>query len=254
MMFSNAIVKTPCNNMINGICSAGLGRPDYDLARNQHDAYIKALKSCGLDVEILDADEAFPDSTFIEDTCLVTPHCIIITNPGADSRKGEVVSVQSAVENIGRPVEKILSPGTLDAGDVMMVKDHYYIGLSDRTNTEGAHQLEKILDKYKMTSSTVSLKSVLHLKTGVSYLERNNLLCVGEFLTKSELQQFNLLSVEDEEAYAANSVWINDTVLVPEGFPETLKMIQNEGYKTIEINVSEFRKLDGGPSCLSLRF
>ncbi len=253
-MFTSAIVKTPCKNMVKGITTANLGQPDYKLALKQHAKYIQALEQCGLKVMVLDLDENFPDSTFIEDTCLITPCCAIITNPGADSRKDEIISICKAVKKLDMPVEHIKSPGTLDAGDIMMVKDHYYAGLSERTNQEGALQLKNILKKYGYTSSTIKLEEVLHLKTGISYLENNNLLAFGEFLTKPELKNFNIIKVDSDESYAANSVWINHKVLVPQGFSKTSAIIENAGYKIIKVDVSEFRKLDGGLSCLSLRF
>ena len=151
-------------------------------------------------------------------------------------------------------VEEIKDPGTLEAGDVMMVGNHYYIGLSERTNSLGANQLIKILNKYALTGSTISLEKVLHLKSGVSYIENNNLLVSGEFINETEFQKFNLIIIDDDESYAANSLWINDTVLVPLGFPKTKKKIEQLGYSTAEVDVSEFRKLDGGLSCLSIRF
>ncbi len=253
-LFTKAIVKTPCRNMVNGITSSSLGRPDYKRALDQHEGYIDALKKCGLEVSILDPDESFPDSTFIEDACLITPKCAIITNPGAASRRGETIQISKTIKELDLPVERIQNPGTLDAGDIMMVKDHYFAGLSDRTNIKGTSQLNLILEKYGLTSSTIALKSVLHLKTGVSYLENNNLLAFGEFLTHPLLSDFNIMAVDPDESYAANSVWINGNVLVPLGFPKTCQMIKNAGYQTIEVDVSEFRKLDGGLSCLSLRF
>jgi len=253
-MFTAALVKTPCKNMINGISSANLGKPDYSLALQQHENYITALKSCGLTVKVLDPDENFPDSTFIEDTCLITPKCSIIMNPGADTRKDETISIRAVIEDLGRPVEEITFPGTVDAGDIMMVGDHYYVGLSDRTNLGGANQLEKILKKYSLGLSIVKFDTVLHLKTGISYLENNNLLAWGEFLTKSEFQHFNILEISPDEAYAANSVWINDKVITPKGFSKTKQIIADAGYEVIEVDVSEFQKLDGGLSCLSLRF
>jgi dimethylargininase len=253
-LFTKAIVKTPCKNMANGISTANLGKPDYSLALKQHKNYIQAIKKCGLKVIVLDPDENFPDSTFIEDVCLITPKCAIITNPGAASRRDETIQISKTIKELDLPVENIQNPGTLDAGDIMMVKDHYFAGLSDRTNIKGASQLNLILKKYGLTSSTISLKSVLHLKTGISYLENNNLLAFGEFLTHPLLSDFNIMAVDPDESYAANSVWINGNVLVPKGFPKTCKMIKNAGYQTIEVDVSEFRKLDGGLSCLSLRF
>ena len=254
MLFTSAIVKTPCKNMVKGITTTNLGQPDYKVALEQHKNYIQALEQCGLKVIVLDPDENLPDSTFIEDACLITPGCAIITNPGADSRKEETISVGKAVKKLGIPLEEIITPATLDAGDIMMVQNHYYTGLSERTNSAGALQLKNILKKYKLTSSSITLENVLHLKTGISYLENNNLLAFGEFLTKPELENFNILKVDANESYAANSVWINGNVLVPKGFLQTKKMIEDAGYKVIEVDVSEFRKLDGGLSCLSLRF
>jgi dimethylargininase len=136
----------------------------------------------------------------------------------------------------------------------MMVGDHYYAGLSDRTSPEGASQLKQILEKYNFSLSTIRLEQVLHLKTGISYLENNNLLAFGEFLTKPELKDFHILEVNEDESYAANSVWINGKVLVPAGFPTTSGLIASAGYEIVEVDVSEFQKLDGGLSCLSLRF
>ncbi len=253
-MFSKAIVRTPCQSMIQGITSADLGIPDYQKALAQHVDYIKALQECDLDVTVLPADENFPDSTFVEDVALMTPYCAILTNPGAASRTQETRSMWGVLEMFYDKVESIQAPGTLEAGDIMMVADHYYIGLSERTNLPGAEQMIAILEKYGLTGSVVTLNKVLHLKTGLGYLENNNLLACGEFLHKPDFQQYNLLEVPDHESYAANSIWINGTVLIPEGFPETKKLIESTGYRTRPVNVSEFQKLDGGLSCLSLRF
>jgi dimethylargininase len=253
-MFKKAIVKIPCENMIEGLTSANLGYPDYLEALVQHQFYINALRDCGLELTILDADENYPDSTFVEDTALLTPHFAIITNPGAQTRKGEIVEMKKVLINLYGNVEEIKDPGTLEAGDVMMVDNHFYIGLSKRTNLLGTQQLIAILNKYGMTGSTVALEKVLHLKSGVSYLENNNLLVAGEFIHKPEFQKFNRIIVDEDESYAANSVWVNGDILVPKGFPKTKKKIEQLGYKVTEVDVSEFRKLDGGLSCLSLRF
>lgn len=253
-MFTKAIVRKPCRSMVKGITSAKLGAPNYENAQKQHEAYVEALQKCGLQVTILDGAEDYPDSVFVEDTALLTPKCGIITNPGAQSRSGEIIEMESTVKKFYANIEHIKTPGTLDAGDVMMVGTHFYIGLSDRTNIEGANQLIAILEKHGLSGSTIALKTMLHLKTGISYLENNNLLATGEFLLKDEIKKFNIIEVSNDESYAANSLWINDYVLVPKGFPKTLNLIEKAGYKTIVVDVSEFRKLDGGLSCLSLRF
>ncbi|MFC2134353.1 dimethylarginine dimethylaminohydrolase family protein [Bacteroidota bacterium] len=253
-MFKHAIVRTPCKRMVEGITSADLGKPDYNKALAQHKKYIEALNRCGVEVTILDADENFPDSTFVEDVALMTPHCAVITNPGAPSRRDETKGIIDTVKKFYDDVEFIESPGTLEAGDVMMASSHYYIGLSERTNQNGADQLIAILEKYGMTGSVVKFEKVLHLKTGLAYLENNNLAAAGEFLEHPEFQKYNLLKIDEDESYAANCIWVNGKILIPKGFPKAKAVVESAGYKTIEVDVSEFQKLDGGLSCLSLRF
>lgn len=253
-MFSNAIVRTPARSLINGLRSTDLGFPDYERALDQHAAYVDALEQCGLEVTILDAEEQFPDSTFVEDTALLTRAFAIVTRPGAVSRMGETQEIKAALTSFYSHIESIQPPGSVDGGDVMMVGSHFYIGLSKRTNADGAEQLLDILNRYEMTGSTVSLKSFLHLKSGVSYIENNYLAAAGEFLQRSEFDRFNRIVVDPDETYAANCVWINGRVFVADGYPKTRARIESAGYETIALNVSEFKKLDGGLSCLSLRF
>mgnify|MGYP001822569514 CR=1 FL=1 len=253
-MFNNAIVRKPGKCLVNGLTSANLGAPDYSKAILQHRDYCNALASCGVEVTILVADEAYPDSTFIEDTALLTPRCAIMTNPGAPSRQGEVGSIKSTVEQFYSTIENIQSPGTVEAGDIMMVGNHFYIGISARTNDNGATQLAEILKKYDHSSSTIPLNTMLHLKTGLSYLENNNLLICGEFLSEPAFNSFNKVIIPESESYAANCIWVNDTVLVPRGYPITRQCVMDLGYTVVDLEMSEFQKLDGGLSCLSLRF
>jgi len=255
--FNHVIVRRPCKAMVDGITSAPeLGKPDYDKALRQHDDYISALSRCGVDITILPPDERYPDSCFVEDPALITRECAIITNPGAESRNGEKEEIIDAVRKFFPEdrIERIVEPGTLEGGDVMMVGDHFYVGRSARTNEEGIRQLTEILAKYGMTCSEVKLEEVLHLKTGVNYLENNNMLVSGEFVEKEDFKKYNRVEIPVEEAYAANCIWVNDTVIVPEGYPAVLEAVQSLGYKTLLVDTSEYRKLDGGLSCLSLRF
>ena len=253
-MFKEAIVRKPCKNIVNGLSNASLGKPDFDKTLMQHSIYVDVLKQCGLEVTVLEADENYPDSTFVEDTALIIPNCAIITNPGAESRKGEIVEIKKIAKEIFPKVEYIRSPGTVDAGDILMVESHFYIGISERTNINGANQIIEILEKYGNTGSGIKLEDVLHLKSGVAYLENNTLVVSGEFINNSEFRKYNRIIIENDESYAANCLWINGKVLIAKGFPGTKNMIEEAGYETIEIDVSEFRKIDGGLSCLSLRF
>jgi len=254
MRFTKAIVRPPGPSVVNGLTSADLGPPDYEKALTQHSAYVRALRECGLDVTVLEPDDRHPDSTFVEDTALVTPPVAIMMRPGAPSRRGETEGIERVLNCLRAHVERVEPPGTADAGDIMMVEGHFYIGLSGRTNQEGASQIIRILRAYGLTSCTIPLKDVLHLKSGVSYMERNNLVAAGEFIGRSEFAQYRVIRVDDDERYAANCLWVNGTVLVASGYPKTKRAIEAHGYKTISLDVSEFRKLDGGLSCLSLRF
>ena len=255
--FTNVIVRRPAKSMVEGITSAPeLGKPDYELAIKQHDNYIAALKQCGVEVTVLPALEQYPDSCFVEDPAVITRKGAIITNPGAASRNGEKDEIEPAVRQFfdDEHVKHIESPGTLDGGDVMMVGDHFYVGRSARTNEEGIRQFIEILEGWGLEGSEVPLEEVLHLKTGVNYIESNNMLVSGEFIDKPDFAQYNKIVVPEEEAYGANCIWVNDTVIVAEGYPTVLKAVQDLGYKTLVVDTSEYRKVDGGLSCLSLRF
>jgi len=253
-MFQDAIVRKPCPNIVHGLTTANLGKPDFDLASLQHQRYIEALQACDIAVTILDEDNNFPDSVFIEDTAVLTSKCAIIMNPGSESRKGETKSVMPILRKFYDSIEYIKPPGTIEGGDIMKVDSHYYIGISSRTNRDGAEQAMQILEKYGFTCSMVPLQDMLHLKTGLAYLENHNLLATGEFLANKDFIQFTILEIDQNESYAANSIWINGRVIMPSGFPDTCTKVQRLGYEVIEVDTSEFRKLDGGVSCLSLRF
>ena len=254
MLFSNAIVRTPCRAMINGLTGARLGKPDYQKALDQHVAYIEALQMCGLQVTVLPPDEDYPDSCFVEDISLCTPNGAILTCPGAESRRGEVSSIRDIITKFYDKVLAIEYPGTVDAGDIMMVGSHFYIGLSARTNEVGAREMISELNSLGLTGETVEIEGILHLKTGAAYLENNNLLLTETLQHMECFQRFKRIPVNSNEAYAANTIWVNGRVIMPSGYPETLHKIQDLGYEVIDVPTSEFEKLDGGVSCLSLRF
>ncbi|MCC8058353.1 arginine deiminase family protein [Cloacibacillus sp.] len=256
-MFKNVIVRRPAKSMVEGITSnPQLGRPNYELALKQHDDYIEALKKCGVAVTVLEALEEYPDSCFVEDTAVITRKCAILSNPGAASRNGEAKEMLPAIKKFfpDDMIEYIKTPGTLDGGDVMMVGDHFYVGRSARTNAEGIRQFIAILEKHGLSGSEVKLELVLHLKTGVNYIENGNMLVSGEFVEKADFAKYSKIVIPEEESYAANCIWVNDRVIVPSGYPTVEKKIRDAGYEVILTDTSEYRKLDGGLSCLSLRF
>ncbi len=256
MKFSNAIVKRPCKSMVDGITTADFGSPDYELAVVQHNKYIEALDKAGLEVTILDADEDYPDSVFVEDPAIVTDDFAVITNPGAESRKGEIEAIETAIKEFypATKIHKIESPGTLDGGDVLQIENTLYIGLSDRTNKTGAEQLSEIAATYGYKTINMAINDLLHLKSGVSYIGDNTMLMVAYFLGRPEFSKFKQILLGDSEAYAANSVRVNDYLIIPSGYPMAKNKLETSGFKLITLDLSEFRKLDGGLSCLSLRF
>jgi dimethylargininase len=253
LIFTGAIVRAVPGTIDAGITSANLGKPDYEKACDQHDRYVDALERCGLKVTALDADERYPDSVFVEDTAVVTDRCAIIANPGAVGRRGEVHEVEEVLSGLYENVERIVSPGTLDGGDVLQVGDHFYVGLTRRTNREGAEQLSVLLRGYGFDASFVKLRRFLHLKTGVAYLGGNDLVVAGELAANDEFEGFDKVFVTPEEEYCANCIRVNDHVLVAGGCKKTKEKIVERGYEVIELEMSEFRKVDGGLSCLSLR-
>jgi dimethylargininase len=252
-MFTRAIVREVPETIAAGIRSADLGKPLYERACEQHDSYVGALERCGLEVTVLGADERYPDSVFIEDTAVVTDRCAILARPGAPARRGEVRAVGEALSKHYENIERIVSPGTLDGGDVLQVGDHFYIGLTRRTNREGAEQLSALLQRYGFGASLVDVGRFLHLKTGVAYLGGNDLVVAGELVENYGFEGFDKIVVAPEEEYCANCILLEDHVLVAGGYEETKKTIVGRGYEVIELEMSEFRKVDGGLSCLSLR-
>lgn len=253
-MFKKAIVRKPCPNLISGITTASLGKPDYHKAMLQHTRYIDALRGLGLEVIVLEPDDRFPDSVFVEDVAVCVEDLGVITRPGADTRRDEIALIEEVIEMNFDHVEYINEPATLEGGDVMMVGDTFYVGLSERTNKSGIGQLRNIMKRQGYSVTQVPIENMLHLKTGVSYLEHNTLLLTHAMNEVDLFSSFKKIVVPDEEAYAANAIWINGTVLIPVGFPATKQKLETEGYEVLPIDMTEFEKLDGGLSCLSLRF
>lgn len=249
--YTNAIVRKPGNNFPQGITSKTLGKPSIDKALEQHEAYCRALEQCGLNLQVLDADENYPDGCFVEDTAVITEYAAIITKPGDSARLGEEEKIAQVLSRY-KSLEKISLPGRVDGGDILRIDNHFYIGMSARTNEKGAEQLSDILNNYGYTTSRIPVKNVLHLKTGVAYLGRNTVIASKEF--SGYFNSFNVIELTPEEEYAANCLLINDFLIIPKGFIQSKEKISDMGYDIIELDMSEFRKMDGGLSCLSLLF
>ena len=252
-----AIVRKPARSFSEGLTTAKLGAPEYEQVLSQHQAYCESLERCGLALTYLESDSRYPDSTFIEDTAVVVGESAVLTRPGAVSRAGEVATVAETLKQFFSKVESIQAPGFLDGGDICEAGNHYFIGISERTNEAGARQLGELLTAGGRTHSFIDIRDVddlLHLKSGVAYLDDNRLVVINELASLKEFSDYQLVSVSNGEEYAANCVRINDKVLIAEGYPRFAETLTSLGYQTIALDMSEFQKMDGGLSCLSLRF
>jgi len=252
-MFINAITRQPSKEMVDGITTAGLGKPDYDLALKQHAAYCQTLSDLGLDVTVLDSEPGYPDCCFVEDTAVVCEHVAVIAPLGASSRQGEQESIEPILAKY-KPIERVAAPATFEGGDVLQVENTFFIGVSDRTNRAGAEAFCATVSAHGYECHAVQCGPSLHFKTDVNYIGEDTLLVSPYFKNAPELAGFERIVVEDDEAYARNCLLVNGTVIVPAGFPKTLARVESLGRPVVVIDVSEFRKLDGGLTCLSLRF
>jgi dimethylargininase len=255
--FTRAIVRPPAATFAEGITSSSLGPPDLELALKQHEAYCKALERLGISLERLPADPAFPDSTFVEDAAIVTGKGAILTRPGAPSRAGEVAALGAALSRWFSNVDRITPPGTVDGGDVCEAGSHFFIGLSQRTNREGAAQLAAWLAERGFGSSVIDIRELpgmLHLKTGLSWLGGRRLLAWASIAGHEAVRGWEVVKVPKEEEYAANCIGVNEAMLVAGGFPRTAALLRGLGHDVVAIEMSEYRKMDGGLSCLSVRW
>lgn len=256
--FTRAIVRPPASNFAEGLTTVSLGIPDVPRALAQHAAYCAALEQHGCTLTRLAPDARYPDSTFVEDTALIVPgRGAILTRPGAESRLGEVEAMAPVVRAAFPDAATITAPGTLDAGDVCEAEGVVFIGRSARTNAEGVRQLAAWLSAHGVPSREVDIRDtpgILHLKSGVVALGGRRLLAIEALAAHPAFEGFDVLRVPADEAYAANCVQVNDVVLVAAGYPATHALLRGHGYALVALDMSEFATMDGGLSCLSLRF
>ena len=251
--FTHAIVRKPGKNFAQGLTTACLGPPDYETLVQQHRAYVQTLESLGLKIIHLDAEPDFPDAYFVEDTAVVTPRVAVIARPGAAARQGEEKTIETVLAG-HRTIERIAPPGTLDGGDVLMLGNRFYIGVSARTNSAGAEQLSELLRRYGHEPHSIQVADGLHLKSGLNSAGPNTLILTQSFYDLKVLASYEKILLSEDEAYAANSLFLNHHLLMPSGFPKLKRRLESIQCPIIELNVSEVRKMDGGLTCLSIRF
>jgi dimethylargininase len=255
--FRRAIVRPPAENFADGLTSVDLGTPDVARALQQHEAYCEALEDLGLALTRLPPDPQFPDSTFVEDAAILAPRGAILTRPGAASREGEVAAIAAALAHFFPDPRAIAAPGTLDGGDICEAGDHWFIGISRRTNEEGARQLARFLEEDGVSSSLVDIRripDILHLKSGIAWLSDRRLVVIDSLRAEPAFAGCDIVPVDPAEAYAANCVTVNEAVFFARGFPRLERRLAELDYRPLVLEMSEFQKMDGGLSCLSLRF
>jgi dimethylargininase len=250
-VFTHAIVRTPGRDAGKGLTTATLGKPDHPKLLQQHAAYVQTLQDLGLTITHLDSLEGHPDAYFVEDAALMFPELAIVTRPGAPARLAEAEALSATIATF-RPLVFLTAPATLDGGDVLVVGKTVFVGLSERTNAEGAAQLKELLAPHGCTVNAVPVPAGLHLKSSVTWAGADVLVLTQSL--REHFLAFEQVVVPSEESYAANVLWLNGTLLMPRGFPRTQALLERLGLPLRILDQSEVQKMDGALTCMSLRF
>ena len=219
-------------------------------AKKQHRRFCEAIEQLGIKLIRLDPDDRYPDSCFVEDCAIVVGDTAAICRFGLMSRRGEESEIEKVLSHYKR-VKKMSGPGTVEGGDFLCVETDIFVGLSQRTNTDGVNVLRKYLRK---PLTNLEVKNLVHLKTACSYLGRNVVLVAQNLLDPTPFSKHRVIEVPQEESYAANCLALGNYVLVPRGYKRTIDRIRRAQFDVIEVEASEFEKGDGGITCLALVF
>jgi dimethylargininase len=253
--FSHAITRKPGPSIIGGLRAVDIGAPDLALMLKHHADYVATLKATGATVMVLDAAESFPDSVFVEDTALCLPEGAVIMRPGAPSRLGEASEMAPHLRKLYGQVLDVKGPGFIEGGDILVTEREILVGRSARTDAAGIAELTKLVAPWGYTVREVFTPSgVLHFKTDCSLLDGTTILSTERLAASGCFDGYRVIYTAPGEEAAANSIRFNDIVIMPAGFPGTRDAILAAGFTVTEIGNSECAKLDGGMSCLSLRF
>jgi dimethylargininase len=226
---------------------------DVRKAMREHEEYERRLGQLGLSVHSLPAQGDCPDAVFVEDPAVVVDEVAVVTTMGIASRRRERESLAEALRPF-RTLKYLREPGRLEGGDVLRVGRTLYVGESRRTNREGREQLSEILSPFGYEVRAVKVTECLHLKTGCTYLGRGLLLANGRWIDAGAFADFEILEVPQAEPWAANALVVGETVLLPEGFPQTRTLIESRGFQVETIDVSELMKAEAGLTCMSVIF
>jgi len=254
--FTHAITRRPAASITAGLRAVDTGNPDLALMQDHHAAYIATLRETGATVIELPALDAYPDSVFVEDTALCLPQGAVIMRPGAPSRLGEAAEMSPHLRALyGEVVEVTGADSYVEGGDILVTEKEILVGRSARTNAAGIAELTRLVTPWGHKVREVHTPpGVLHFKTDCSLLDTETILSTTRLSASGCFEGYRVIDVAEGEEAAANSIRFNDLILMPAGFPKTRAAIIAAGYDVREIGNSECAKLDGGMSCLSLRF
>ena len=253
--FTRAITRRPAPGIVHGLRAEDTGDPDFEQMLQDHAHYVATLQQAGAVVTELAALEVFPDSVFVEDVALCLPEVAILMRPGAPSRAGEVAQMAPVLRDMFEQVIAIEGPGFIEGGDILTTAQEILVGRSERTDAAGVAELATIVGNWGYRLREVMTpEGVLHFKTDCSLLDAETILSTKRLDASGCFANYRVIHTCDGEEAAANSIRFNQLLLMPAGFPATCERLQAAGYEVREINNSECAKLDGGMSCLSLRF
>lgn len=254
--FSHAITRRPARSIVAGLRAVDTGTPDLALMQADHAAYVQVLKATGAEVVELAPDEAYPDSVFVEDTALCLPEGAVVMRPGAPSRLGEAALMAPHLRALYREVVAIEGPESfIEGGDILTTETEILVGRSARTNAAGIAELTRLVARWGHKVREVATPpGVLHFKTDCGLLDGETVLATRRLAASGCFGGYRVVLVAEGEEACANAVRFNDVVLLPASFPRTREALDKAGFTVAEIGNSECAKLDGGMSCLSLRF
>lgn len=254
--FSHAITRRPSASITRGLRAVDTGNPDLTRMQADHAAYVATLRETGATVVELAALDAYPDSIFVEDTALCLPQGAVILRPGAPSRLGEAAEMAPHLHALYRDVVEVTSKDSfIEGGDILVTEHEILVGRSARTNTAGIADLARLVAPWGHEVREVHTPpGVLHFKTDCSLLDVDTVLSTKRLSASGCFTGYRVIDIPDGEEAAANTIRFNDLVLMPSGFPRTRDAIARAGFTVREIGNSECARLDGGMSCLSLRF
>ena len=224
---------------------------DIDRARRQHAAYESVLESLGWTIERLPALDEQPDAVFVEDAAIALDELAVVAPMGASSRSGESRTVEEALAR-HLPVVRLTPPATLDGGDVMRAGRRLFVGQSRRTNIAAIEQLRQLLAAYDYEVIPVDVKGALHLKSACSIVGEKTVLANTEWVDMSPFAGLDVLPVDASEAWGASVLHADGHVVMPTRFPRTARMLAENDLVVHELDLTEIRKAEGGPTCLSI--